>query len=160
VERPFQAYKGDEPYVFVSYSHKDSPTVYPELTWLRERGFNVWYDEGIEAGTEWTEELANRITDARLFLFFVTPNSAEPQNCRNEVNFALTNEIPTLAVHLKKTDLPRGLSLSLATRQAILKHTMADQEYREKLRIRIAAYLEQNVAPAPDLRSEVLKRVQ
>jgi hypothetical protein len=76
------------------------------------------------------------------------------------VNFALTNEIPTLAVHLKKTDLPGGLSLSLATRQAILKHTMADQEYREKLRIRIATYLEQNVAPAPDLRSEVLKRVQ
>ena len=149
MERPFPAYRGNESYVFVSYAHEDASSVYPELTWLNDCGFNVWYDEGIEAGTEWSEELANRIADARLFLYFVTPDSAESQNCRNEVNFALTNEIPTLAVHLKKTDLPRGLSLSLSARQAILKHAMPDQEYREKLHNRIATYLEQSSVQVP-----------
>ena len=48
MDRPFPAYKGDEPYVFVSYSHSDASAVYPELVWLKESGFNVWYDEGIE----------------------------------------------------------------------------------------------------------------
>jgi len=149
LERPFQAYNGDEPYVFVSYSHKEPSIVYSELTWLRDCGFNVWYDEGIEPGREWNEVLADRIEGAKLFLYFVTPESVESQNCRNEVNFALGKEIPTLAVHLKKTDLPGGLSLSLSARQAILKHTMSDQEYREKLRNRVASYLEQKIVQVP-----------
>ena len=52
MDRLFAAYIGDEPYVFVSYSHSDSSSVYTELIWLKESGFNIWYDEGIEAGTE------------------------------------------------------------------------------------------------------------
>lgn len=87
----------------MSYSHKESSIIYPELTWMKNCGFNVWYDEGIEPGREWNEVLADRIEGARLFLYFVTPESVESQNCRNEVNFAQTKEIPTLAVHLKKT---------------------------------------------------------
>ena len=46
METPFPAYKGDEPYVFVSYAHDDSSRVYPEITRLRDQGFNIWYDEG------------------------------------------------------------------------------------------------------------------
>ena len=49
MDRPFAAYTGDEPYVFVSYSHDNSSVVFPELAWLKESGFNIWYDEGIEA---------------------------------------------------------------------------------------------------------------
>lgn len=30
LERPFPAYKGDEPYIFVSYAHADEDMVYPE----------------------------------------------------------------------------------------------------------------------------------
>jgi len=53
VDRPFSAHTGDELYAFVSYSHKDSSVDYPELTWLKESGINIWYDESIEARTEW-----------------------------------------------------------------------------------------------------------
>ena len=65
------------------------------------------------------------------------------------MNFALTNEIPTLAVHLKKTNLSGGLSLNLSALQAILKHTMPDRDYREKLRERITTYLEHSSVDAP-----------
>ena len=34
MEKPFPAYTGDEPYVFVCYAHEDSGTVYPEMAWL------------------------------------------------------------------------------------------------------------------------------
>ncbi len=161
MDRPLSEYKGNEPYVFVSYSHKDVSSVYPELTWLRNSGFNVWYDEGIDAGTEWSEELANSIEGAKLFLYFVTPDSAESMNCRNELNFALGKEIRVLAVHLKKTDLPGGLSLSLSARQAILKHAMPTEEYRDKLRNRLVTYLEQsNVQiPAPVKRRSIWREI-
>ena len=50
MERPFPAYKGDDSYIFVSYAHADADEVYPEITWLKEAGINIWYDEGISAG--------------------------------------------------------------------------------------------------------------
>ena len=44
MEKPFAAYQGDEPYIFVSYAHEDSEVVYPEIQWLKDQGFNIWYD--------------------------------------------------------------------------------------------------------------------
>ena len=58
MERPFPAYKGDEPYIFVSYAHEDDDTVYPEIQWLNDQGFNIWWDEGISGGTKWMDEIA------------------------------------------------------------------------------------------------------
>lgn len=49
-ELPFIAYSGDEPFLFVSYSHADSQAVYDELRWLNGQGVNIWYDEGISPG--------------------------------------------------------------------------------------------------------------
>ena len=37
------AYEGQEPYIFISYAHKDSNTVLPIIQGLQERGFRVWY---------------------------------------------------------------------------------------------------------------------
>jgi len=147
--KPFSAYTELDPYVFIAYSHKDLSIIYPELEKLNHSGFNVWYDEGLEAGTDWSDELASRIKQSSLFLYFVTPDSVESQNCKNEVNYALRNKVPTLIVHLKKTELPDGLSLSLSAHQAILKHEMTEQEYRNKLEKRISVYIDQTSASIP-----------
>ena len=37
MEKPFPAYKGDEPYIFVSYAHADDALVYPEIRSLHDR---------------------------------------------------------------------------------------------------------------------------
>ena len=50
MDKPFPAYQGDEPYVFVCYAHEDEDVVYPELAWLHEQGIKLWYDEGISGG--------------------------------------------------------------------------------------------------------------
>ena len=145
MDRPFPAYKGDEPYVFVSYSHNNSSVVFPELVWLRESGFNIWYDEGIEAGTEWREELAKAIEGAKLLLYFVTSDSVQSENCRKEVNFAVDEGIPIVAIHLEAVELPSGLKLTLSDRQAILKHEIPKAEYEQKLQSRISSYLDQEI---------------
>ena len=87
---PFEAYQGDEPFVFISYAHKDAAVVYEEITRLHEAGVNVWYDEGIEASNEWPEEIANAVLDCTAFLAFVSPRATASVNCRNEINLALT----------------------------------------------------------------------
>jgi TolB-like protein/tetratricopeptide (TPR) repeat protein len=145
VDSPFSAYTGTKPYVFVSYSHRDTEIVFPELLRLKESGVNVWYDEGIEAGTEWTDELARAIEGAHLFLYLVTPSSVESQHCRNEVNFATSLGMNLVAVHLKKNDMPGGLSLTLSSRQAIHKYDLNEQEYQSKLNASIETALKQKV---------------
>ena len=50
MEKPFSAYQGAEPYVFVCYSHLDSDIVYKDIASLNMKGVNVWYDEGIAGG--------------------------------------------------------------------------------------------------------------
>ena len=79
-------------------------------------------DEGIEAGTEWREEIGKAIRNASLFLYFVSPESTQSENCRKEVSFADKEHIPIIAIHLKRTELPEGLDLTLSDRQAILKY--------------------------------------
>lgn len=133
--RPFPAYEGDEPYVFVCYSHDDSALVYPELIRLRDTGFNLWYDEGIAPGSEWSETLARHIRGCAAFLYFVSPRSVASEHCRREVNFLLNlaEAGGLLAVHLEPTDLPDGLMLSLSNRQAILKYEDPRPAYESKL---------------------------
>ena len=82
METPFPAYEGDDPYVFLCYAHDDEETVYDEITWLHEQGINVWYDEGISPGHEWSDELAKAIQGCTKVLYFVTPNSVLSEHCR------------------------------------------------------------------------------
>ena len=77
MERPFPAYNGDEPYVFVCYAHENDAIVYPELQWLQEHGQNIWYDEGIHAGKVWRNEIATAISGASKFLCYISTASLE-----------------------------------------------------------------------------------
>ncbi len=153
MERPFAAYSGDGPYIFVSYAHEDSALVYPELVRLRGLGFNVWYDEGISPGSSWRQELADAIQNAGLFLFFVSPKSTASPNCQKEVNFGIDSGKPFIAVHLVKTELSTGMQLTLSDIQAVMKHELRDEDYQRKLLDGIGATLTPDArvshSPAP-----------
>ena len=133
VERPFPAYSGDDPYIFVCYALDDAALVYPEITRLKDHGFNVWYDEGIAPGLSWRDEVALALTQCKVFLYFITPRSVSSSNCLKEVNFCLSRERKMLSVHLEKTELPVGLELSLSDMQAIIRSDHSDQAYQHKL---------------------------
>src|SRR5262245_8859132 len=130
---PFQAYDGNKPYIFVSYAHKDSELVFTEIRDLHAKGYRIWYDEGIEPGNKWPEEIAKALADATLFLVFISPMAVQSQNVRNEINFALNRQKLFLAVHLEETRLPPGLELQMGDIQAIMKWRMTDDHYRQKI---------------------------
>ena len=148
MEKPFPAYSGDESYIFVSYAHVDASRVYPEIQWLHDQGFNVWYDEGIEPGSVWRDELAESIRAASLFLFFVTPNSVERPHCQREVAYASDHEVPVQAVFLSDTVLPPGMDLTLSTIQAIQAWELNSHDYHRRLVGAIAPHVNRGVATA------------
>ena len=108
METPFAAYQGDESYVFVCYAHEDADVVYPEIMRLHGSGLNIWYDEGISPGHEWTQELADAIENSTQVLYFVSPSSVASRHCRNEVQYALEQEKALVTVYLEPTELPGG----------------------------------------------------
>jgi len=143
VDRPFPAYQGDEPYIFVSYSHEDSDIVFPGIQRLRDQGFNIWYDEGISPGASWREELAESILGCDLFIILVSPQSANSDNCLKEVNYALEHDRPVLAIHQEPTQLSPGLELALSDRQAIFRYELTEEDYRNKILSGVKAHIQQ-----------------
>ena len=79
MERPFPAYQGSAPYFFVSYAHDDDELVYPEMAWLHEVGFNLWYDDGIQVGSVWRKAIADAVSGASALIFFATSRSVKLQ---------------------------------------------------------------------------------
>lgn len=130
---PFPAYRGKEPYMFISYAHVDSAIVYPIISEFNDIGYRVWYDEGIEPGIEWPEEIANALDRCSLFVVFISPAAAGSLNVRNEINFALSKKLPFIAIYIKDTTLTPGLQLQMGSKQAILKYNMDDESFRRKV---------------------------
>ena len=142
----FPAYSGGEPFVFVSYAHRDAHLVFPDLMALHANGVRIWYDEGIDPGNEWPDEIANALTGATAFLVFVSPAAVQSRNVRNEINFALNRNKLFLAVHLQETELPAGLELRMGDIQALMKWRMTEEHYFQKLASCLPASVQTSVA--------------
>lgn len=133
MQRPFPAYHGSEPYIFVSYAHSDSVRVYPEIGWLDQQNLNIWYDEGINAGSVWRDDLADRLEHAKEVLFFATNNSISSRNCLNELHFAMDLNKEILVVQFDELEMPPGLKFGLGSRQAIIASHYSNHNFRENL---------------------------
>ena len=116
-----KAYKGTEPYIFVSYAHADSDRVLPIIAALQERGYRVWYDAGIEAGTEWPEYIAQHLYDSGAVIAFVSVHSAHSHNCSREINFSIKLRKDPLVVYLEDVELSLGMQMQLESLQAMFR---------------------------------------
>jgi hypothetical protein len=139
---PFDACDPSGTFVFVSYAHDDKALVYPELLRIRSFGIRVWYDEGIEPGTEWPEAIGTALYAAAAFVVMITPSAVTSRNVRSEIDLALKWGKPVFAVHLAQTALPKGLELQIGSVQAIMRWRMDEDSYARKLGKALASYAE------------------
>lgn len=122
-------YEGTQPYIFVSYAHKNDAAVLEIIGTLQSRGFRVWYDEGIEAGSEWPESIASHLERAQLVLAFLSPAYLQSDNCRKEMHYALTKKKPVINVYLEQTELSPGMEMQIGNLFALMKYTYPSEEY-------------------------------
>jgi ABC-type nitrate/sulfonate/bicarbonate transport system ATPase subunit len=129
---PFYAYQGDAPYVFVSYAHADSNKFFPILSEFHNAGFPVWYDEGIDPGNEWPEEIANALVKCSLFVVFISNSSAASGNVRNEIILALSENKPFIAIWLEDASLSPGMKLQIGSKQGVMYFKMSPEDFYRK----------------------------
>lgn len=132
----FKPYEGAEKYIFVSYSHKDCERVLAILEELNKEGFRIWYDEGIEWGTEWPESIANHLDGCAVFMAFLSKTSIASRNCRQEVNYALKQGKEILSVYLEEVELSKGMDMQLSSYHSTFPYQYADQrEFYSRLSV-------------------------
>ena len=95
------AYEGSEPFVFVSYAHKDTETVMPVIRGLCEKGVRVWYDGGLELTEEWLDCIAEHLDKSCCVIAFVSRNFENSPNCRQEISFAIEEGKGIAVVYLE-----------------------------------------------------------
>ena len=116
---PFQENK---PYIFISYAHKDNGIVLPILEQLDKLNVNFWYDNGIEAGSDWNDFIANKIRHCNKMICFISDYYAGSTNCIKELYFATDKKInkKVLSIYLKdKVALPDGVTMQLLPYQSL-----------------------------------------
>ncbi len=91
----------DEPFIFVSYSARDSERVWQDVLKFQQLGYNVWLDEKNLDKTQpsWRSDALEAIRDmyCSLLVFYVSRNSLVSQPCFSELS--CTVEEITKAIH-------------------------------------------------------------
>lgn len=127
--KPLSPYKGNEPYIFISYAHRDSDRVFPIIRKLQEASYRVWYDEGVDPGTEWDDNIAGYINRCSVLIAFLTENYVASKNCKDEISYSRELDKNQLLVYLEDDlDLPDGLKMRLNRLQAIYWNRYSDTD--------------------------------
>lgn len=139
ISAPFRPDEDD--YIFVSYSHKDREKVFPIIKALYEKGFHIWYDEGIELCSDFSDSIRTHVQNCSLFLLFLTENSAKsPFINEKELPWSKEHNKQRLVCRLtEKTDHEDDLikeypaeSVSLNDLENTLKRIAVNTKYGER----------------------------
>ena len=106
-------------YVFISYAHKDNEEVGKLIAALEHIACKVWYDTGIEKGSQWSEDLARHLLDADCVMWLVSKASAESKYVMGEINFAVTHDKLIIPVYIEEVQIPLGVELLLGQIQSV-----------------------------------------
>lgn len=127
------AYKGDQPYIFISYAHKDSDIVLPIISRLQQDGYRVWYDEGIAPGSNWDVYISEHLDQSSNVLGFLSKSYVKSQNCRDELALTRLKGKPMNLVYIDDVQLSSGLKMRYGRIQALFLQSMPENEFFEKL---------------------------
>lgn len=106
--RFFKPYEGKRPFFFISYAHRQSEEVIGTIRILHEKGWRLWYDEGIPAGSDWPANIAAHMRDCERVIFFLSARALESHNCYSEMKTAAALGKPILIVRLEEEEIPEN----------------------------------------------------
>lgn len=118
------SYEGEEPYLFVSYSHANAEEVNHVLQILDREKFRLWYDDTMEVGDDFREELRARIEKCCAMVLFVSAGSMHSKYCGMEILQAFRYGKRIYPIYLEENvALPDVLKLLLEN----LQHVRGDR---------------------------------
>lgn len=125
-----KVYEGKRDYLFISYAHKDSELVMPIIEKLQSSKVLLWYDAGIQAGTEWPDYIAKHLSGSAVVLIFLTDHYIQSPNCRNELNYALNRKKKIFSINFGNVSFQNhpGIEMQLNSVQGIVREKYDSEE--------------------------------
>ena len=114
------AYVGNEPFVFLSYSHFDKQIAESVIVGLKRKMCRVFYDEGLTPGESWNDELAEMVIKCNCFVVLLTTDSASSKYVRAELNYAIAKDKTIIPILIGNTQLPSGIEMMIGPYQSIV----------------------------------------
>jgi len=113
-------YNGTEPYIFISYSHANTGAVNKILNRLDKERFRLWYDDTMEIGDDFREELKSRIEGCGAFVLFVSKVSMESKYVGMEIITAFKHGKRIYPIYLEAdVEIPGVLRMVLENLQHV-----------------------------------------
>lgn len=135
----------DGPFVFVSYSSKDTSFVHSEIKRVEGQGYKVWYDQGeLLPARFWAEEIRSAIAACTCFTVFISEDSAVSQNVCDEIDQALKANKPFIAIYWDDVELPPSLQKPVRARQTLDRYSLHLSTYQELLRRALSEHIKVN----------------
>ena len=122
------AYNGNEPYIFVSYSHKDNATVLPIVTKMQADGYRVWFDAGIHGGEKYDRTIAEKIRGCDHFIAVLSENYLDSAYCHTELFYAIRQGKHILPIYLENVTLPPEMDMHLSSLHWIAKYMLRSED--------------------------------
>ena len=123
--------------IFISYSHKDSDFVKKAIAELESQNYNIWYDEGLEGGSAYNNEIAIQIKNCDCFIAFMSNNYAVSSYCTTELEYALKRKKEIFVAYIdniNEDDLPPGIEMHISRLHAIFRRNFAnDSDFITKI---------------------------
>lgn len=106
-------YKGNNPFIFVSYSHNDLDTVLDVISAFNLRGYRVWYDNCVAVGDAFVKELASKIADCGVFFCFLSPCYVNAEFCKRELDYAIKRCKTIFPIMIEDFELPPEIEFQI-----------------------------------------------
>lgn len=92
-------------FIFICYSHFDRKIVEPILEQFSKDGYRFWFDDGTRSGEAWQKIVSKEIRKCTVFLFLISEDTMQSDNCRDELTYAKNNRKTIVPVFLSKVTL-------------------------------------------------------
>ncbi len=122
----------NEPFLFISYAHKDAERIKPFFKILEDNNFRYWYDEGLPSGEDYSGQIGRHIKCAVQFIVFMSRNAQNSKFVRNELHVANKHDKNILVVYIENFELDDGLELTIDRNQNLCAYRYNESEIARK----------------------------
>lgn len=133
-----RTYSGRKNYIFISYSHQDSRRVLDVLKILDGENCRLWYDSGIQVGTNWPEMVASHLLYSSIVVFFISKEFIRSRYCQREVNYSVAENKTMICVYLEDVELSADMKMQLSKAVVIRAFDEDAQNIASKIRENIS----------------------
>lgn len=130
-----ESYSGNEPFLFISYSHADTEMVDKILRIIDKEKYRMWYDDTMEIGEDFRNELKTKIENCYAVLLFVSKASMASKFCGMEIITAFKYDKKIYPVFIEDdVEIPASIRMIFDNLQHVKSENIFESEkYLAKL---------------------------